>query len=390
MKLTRHLWMRLRRRPGLRALGAISCCMIGWYVERDAAAAIKVACVGGSTTHSDAYQEMNRETQPPGMQEYPAQLQTMLGSAFEVRNFGDCCASVLQGYKPTETHPYVNGPLAGKGPGYPDSITFMPDIVIIGSWGRHDWGMKRAPTEVWDLTKFQADYDDLVQRYLNLPNHPLVYVTLPMPIPFGETTQAPGEAIATSGTLPAFHAVADKYHLPVIDLYSAYVNHKEYFIQTGSEAEGEHPTNMGLTVIAQTVYKAMMAYMDGGAGSGSSADASVDDGGDAGEVAEASPGVSSGATAGTEDASSASSGATSSSGSSSATTGASSSGDQASSGGGGSGSSAAASSGGSVAATTPSESSGGCAAASGRSTGRWAFFAPLAAIALLARRRRSR
>jgi hypothetical protein len=112
------------------------------------AAPIKVACIGGFTTHSDKFPN-NREQQPPGMQEYPALLQKLLGPGYFVRNFGDCCASVLQGYTPAETHPYVNGPLPGGGPAFPDSLTFLPDIVIIGSWGRHDWGVKKAPSEVF-------------------------------------------------------------------------------------------------------------------------------------------------------------------------------------------------------------------------------------------------
>jgi len=97
------------------------------------AAPIKVACVGEHTTHGHAFPATNRENQPPGMQEYPTQLQTMLGPGYDVRNFGDCCASVLQGYAVQETHPYVLGSNPGEGPGYAESIAFLPDIVIIGS-----------------------------------------------------------------------------------------------------------------------------------------------------------------------------------------------------------------------------------------------------------------
>jgi len=63
-----------------------------WTSVRAASAApIKVACIGEQTTHGHAYPANNRESQPVGMQEYPAQLQTMLGADYEVRNFGDCC-----------------------------------------------------------------------------------------------------------------------------------------------------------------------------------------------------------------------------------------------------------------------------------------------------------
>src|SRR5262249_40803192 len=147
-----------------------------------AAAPIKVACIGEHTTHSHAFPAMNREAQPVGMQEYPAMLQTQLGTTYQVRNFGDCCATVTQGYSTVgqETHPYVQGSNAGDGPGYTESLAFLPDIVVIGSWGRHDWGKAKASTETWSLPKFQQDYDDLVQRYMNLSTHPRIFVSLPV------------------------------------------------------------------------------------------------------------------------------------------------------------------------------------------------------------------
>jgi hypothetical protein len=150
------------------------------------AAPIKVACIGEHSTHSDHFPATDRERQPVGKQEYPAMLQGLLGPAYDVRNFGDCCATVMQGYKPSEDHPYVDGSLPGRGPGYQESIAFQPDIVIIGSWGRHDWGQGRqSVVPPFDLGRFQAAYDDLVQRYLALPSHPRVFVSLPIPIQNG-------------------------------------------------------------------------------------------------------------------------------------------------------------------------------------------------------------
>src|SRR5688572_23928020 len=65
------------------------------------AAPIKVACVGPQHVHSH---------QLDYPQEYPAMLGKLLGPNYEVGNFGDCCATVLQGYKrQRETHPYLEG-----------------------------------------------------------------------------------------------------------------------------------------------------------------------------------------------------------------------------------------------------------------------------------------
>ena len=228
------------------------------------AAPIKVACIGEHTTHSDLYPATNREAQPPGKQEYPAMLQTLLGAGYDVRNFGDCCASVLQGYTPAETHPYVLGSLPGRGPGYAESLAFLPDIVVIGSWGRHDWGLSKAPGEVWDLATFQNDYDDLVQRYMKLASHPKIYVSLPIPILFGQGT-VPDNGVTTSSVLPAIKAVASKYNLPVVDLYTAFLGRKDLFRMPPTDGEGEHVADgPGLQHIADTVYAAMASESDGG------------------------------------------------------------------------------------------------------------------------------
>src|SRR4051812_22626773 len=137
------------------------------------AAPVKVSCIGEHTTHSDLYSN-NREQQPVGMQEYPMMLRALLGSGYDVRNHGDCCASVVQGYPSSETHPYVSGS------NYKNSISFNPDVVVIGSWGRHDWGLSRmTAAQAFSFPKFQTDYEDLVKRYVNLPNHPKIYCSTP-------------------------------------------------------------------------------------------------------------------------------------------------------------------------------------------------------------------
>jgi len=237
------------------------------------AAPIKVACIGEHTTHSHAFPADNREAQPPGMQEYPAQLQTLLGPGYQVRNFGDCCGTVLQGYtpQPGETHPYVNGTNPNDGVGYKESIAFLPDIVIIGSWGRHDWGLAKATTDqVFTLQGFQDGYDDLVKRYQALASHPKIFVSLPIPILNGQG-DVPDQGVKTSDVLPSVNAIAAKYQLPVVDLYNPFLNHKELFKQPpdpNAEGEGEHVTAAGVTVIASAVFAAMQKDLQASGGNG--------------------------------------------------------------------------------------------------------------------------
>jgi MYXO-CTERM domain-containing protein len=255
----------------------------GWPCIRAAEAApVKVACIGEHTTHSDLFPPTNRESQPVGMQEYPALLQTLLGAGYDVHNFGDATGSVLQGYTPApgETHPYVNGSNPNGGPGYQESLAFLPDIVIIGSWGRHDWGMSKAPTEVFTLAGFQQGFDDLVQRYQNLSSHPKIFISLPIPIPFGQG-DVPDEGVTTSSVLPTVRAVAVQYHLPLIDLYTPFLGHKELFIQPPqTDSEGEHVNAQGRALIASTVNAALIAALTDDAGTGTDA---------ASDASEASP-----------------------------------------------------------------------------------------------------
>jgi hypothetical protein len=221
------------------------------------AAPIKVACIGDNNTHSDLYPVASPK-------EYPALLQTKMGAGYNVVSFGDCCSSVVQGYNAGETHPYVNGALAGRGPGYKESLTFMPDIVIIGAFGRHDWGIQRA-INPFNLAKFQTDYDDLVSRYIALPNHPKIYVCTPIPILFGMGT-VPDNGTTTESVLPAIKAVAAKYNLPIIDLYAAFTGRKDLFRNPPlADGEGEHLNDTGgYQHLADTVAAALM----GGGGDG--------------------------------------------------------------------------------------------------------------------------
>jgi hypothetical protein len=259
---------------------AATCAAVVLGSSDAAAAPIKVACVGEQTTHSD---QLNRSV------EYPAMLQKRLGSCYDVQNFGDCCATVLRGY-PTqpETHPYLDPP-ARFAPAFHESVTFAPDVVVIGSWGKHDTEIQSVlDGGKLDPVKWQADYEQLVTTYLNLPSKPIVYVSTPLPLPKGT-----GTGPVTDILLPAIQNIATKYHLPVVPLYPAFLNQPQLY------KDDTHPTDTtGLQTIADAVYTTMMATMgscsDGGlvpppADGGAWADASTP--GDGGAGADAGGGA---------------------------------------------------------------------------------------------------
>jgi len=264
-----------RNRPSLASafVLAVTCTAAVTLGSADAAAApIKVACVGEQTTHSD---QLSRSV------EYPVMLQKLLGDCYVVQNFGDCCATVLQGYPmQAETHPYLDPP-ARFAPAFHESVTFAPDVVVIGSWGKHDTEIESVlDGGKLDPVQWQADYEELVTTYLNLPSKPTVYVSTPLPLPMGAATGPTTDVI-----LPAIQNIAAKYHLPIVPLYPAFLNQPQLY------KDATHPTDTtGLKTIADTVYATMMATMgsctDGGLlpppEDGGGADATARDDGDVG------------------------------------------------------------------------------------------------------------
>jgi hypothetical protein len=237
-------------------------------IGRDGSAApLKIACVGEQTTHSD---QLSRSV------EYPARLQAELGAAYDVMNFGDCCSTVLYGYpRQGETHPYLSGEMGvtpldangmpvtpgyqlGSNPSFMQSIPFAPDIVVIGSWGKHDTEIASSLyAGVLDPIKFQADYEQMVTTYLNSSGKPTVYVSTPVPIPKG----AP-QGVTTSVILPTVENVAAKYHLPIVPLYPAFLNRPDLYKDDTHVSD-----DAGLQTIADTVYAAL-GFGDGGASEG--------------------------------------------------------------------------------------------------------------------------
>jgi hypothetical protein len=234
------------------------------------AAPIRVAVIGAQMVHSDKLQRS---------QEWPAMLQKMVGPEYDVQNFGDCCSSVSLDYpKQPETHPYLKPPNnAAFKPGYNESVAFMPEIVIIGPWGKHD---RELTDEVFggklDPVKFAADYETMITTYQNLPTHPKLFASLPIPIPFGMASGVVNDVI-----LPATKMVLAKHpEIPVIDLWAPFVGHRELYNQDTGARAGTHVTpTTGLMLIATTtfgVWKQAMSAAPPDAGASPDVAAAVD------------------------------------------------------------------------------------------------------------------
>jgi lysophospholipase L1-like esterase len=211
------------------------------YYARDYAApvppaipgTVRIACVGDSITFGALVK--NR-----GVNCYPAQLETLLGAGYSVRNFG------------------VNGHAAQKSADEPywehhhfsASSEFAPDIVLL-MLGTND-----AADHNWKgIAPFIADYRELVAHYAELPSHPAVYIMTP-PTQFAAENYTKVIYKMNNDRLDEMTAslikLADELGTRFIDINAATKNHPEFFCN-----DGLHPDAGGAALIAETVYKAL-------------------------------------------------------------------------------------------------------------------------------------
>jgi len=120
----------------------------------------KIACVGDSITFGAGIPDRTRLS-------YPAQLGTMLGSEYDVRNYGVSARTMLS----KGDHPFI------KEKAYRDSLAFAPDVVII-KLGTND----TKPHNWKNKADFINDTKALIQTYKKLASKPRVILCKPVPV----------------------------------------------------------------------------------------------------------------------------------------------------------------------------------------------------------------
>jgi lysophospholipase L1-like esterase len=216
----------LRLRP---MLALVAGCTLASSV---AEAATKVACIGDSITAGAGLVS-------PGTDAYPAVLQSLLGSDYEVVNFGHSGATLL-----------LSGDLPYTAQAeYAASNSFDPDVVVI-MLGTND----AKPGNWAHESDFEGDYADLIHHYESLGA--FVYAVLPPPV-YGAGCCWIQGSVVNDAIVAHIHHVASAENVPIIDVFTALSNHAEDFL------DGVHPTVAGDKILAQTVYDALR---DGGAG----------------------------------------------------------------------------------------------------------------------------
>lgn len=188
-----------------------------------AATPIKVACVGDSTTYGSGIKDHKHDT-------YPAQMAKMLGSGYDVINFGVSGATLLNhGDKP-----YTKQKLDAK------AHQFMPDILVI-MLGTND----SKPQNWKDKDQYVPDYKSLIESFRKVDPGVKVYLCEPPPA-FTGAYHISGPVIANQID-PMIELVAKAEHTQVIDVHSAMKGDKGLF------PDGIHPNPAGAKIMAKTI-----------------------------------------------------------------------------------------------------------------------------------------
>ncbi|MDN5210576.1 GDSL-type esterase/lipase family protein [Fulvivirgaceae bacterium BMA12] len=184
---------------------------------------IKVACVGNSITYGLGIK--NREKNA-----YPSQLNKILGTGYEVKNFGVSGCTILK----RGDMPYWNES------SYQEAIDYNPDIVII------KLGTNDAKFHNWAYSReFIADYEEMIAVFKKLPAQPKVYICFPVPLFFAGSDI--NDTVITRQVIPKIDSIKNHLSIPVIDLYKPLSPHPEHF------PDGIHPNADGAKIIAKTV-----------------------------------------------------------------------------------------------------------------------------------------
>lgn len=192
-----------------------------------AAEPIRVACVGNSITYGHGI--ANRETAA-----YPAVLGRLLGSGYEVRNFGISARTLLQ----KGDHPYMSEPI------YREALDFEPDIVTI-KLGTND----TKPFNWVYQDEFKDDLRTLIGSFQALDSHPQIYLCTP--IPGSREDWGINDSTLVAAVIPYIYDVAKEYGLPVIDLHTAFLPYQHLL------KDRVHPNADGAAVLAHVIAEAI-------------------------------------------------------------------------------------------------------------------------------------
>lgn len=191
----------------------------------------RVFCIGDSITYGSGLGTKLRSEYC-----YPARLQQLLGTRYEVMNYGVCGRTLMdipeRSYRET---------------GYLEVLAQQsPDILIV-MLGTND-----SRRSVWDAKAYRQQYETLVDELTGLSSQPEIYLMIPpkaYPGDEGVIIYGIRDTIIRDEVSEIVRQVAEEKDTGLIDLYAVTENHPEYF------KDGVHPNRQGYEMIAEEIYR---------------------------------------------------------------------------------------------------------------------------------------
>ncbi|WP_223552126.1 GDSL-type esterase/lipase family protein [Aestuariivivens sp. NBU2969] len=188
---------------------------------------IKIACIGDSITYG--YGVANRENN-----NYPQQLQNLLGDDYEVKNFGVSGNTLLK----KGDYPYW---ASDK---YQEALAFVPDVVYI-KLGTND---SKVHNRIYLDTDFEKDYKNLIESFKQKNKNVRVVLLLPVPA-FTKDSSSIWNPVIKEQIIPLTQKVAFDTQSEVLDLYQLFIDAPQLLPDT------VHPSSLGATRMARRVYE---------------------------------------------------------------------------------------------------------------------------------------
>lgn len=189
---------------------------------------IRIACIGNSITYG--YGVSNRIKNS-----YPSQLKGMLGSNYDVRNFGKSSHTLLN----KGDHPYTQSDT------YAQSLAFEPDYVtiLLGTNDSKAHNMKY-------FADFKKDYKTLIHSYKQLKSRPKIILLCPPRCYLTDAKNITNKVIQEK-IAPLIKTIAQEEGVACLDLYTIF---KETYNQV-LLPDSLHPSSLGQTLIAAQLYQ---------------------------------------------------------------------------------------------------------------------------------------
>lgn len=201
-----------------------------------AADRVRVACVGNSVTYGATLADRAHTS-------YPAQLQRLLGAAYEVRNFGHNGATLLRrGHRPYMSLPEFR-----------QALDYKADCVVI-HLGLNDTDPRNWPNLRDD---FVADYEALIDSFRQANPRCEVWICRLTPIFDRHPRFRSGTRDWHRKIQSAIEAVAKGREVQLVDLFEPLHRRPDLF------PDALHPNEEGAGIIARTVYSALTGDFGG-------------------------------------------------------------------------------------------------------------------------------